>query len=106
MQLFNPNKDPVEFRYGGVSYIFKSKESRELPEHVALHAIERCHVPLVVHTPMYDREVEISDTIYSEMPWRKLVQMASARGIFKPGTKRADVEKIMEEYDHSQGRTI
>jgi len=100
--LFNPGKDPVEFRFGGQSFIFKPKESRNLPDEVAKHALERQHAPLVEHTPMYDKQVEISDTVYSEMPWRKLVQMASARGIFKPGIARAAVEKLMEEYDESQ----
>jgi hypothetical protein len=104
--LFNPDTKPVEFRYGGQIFIFKPKESRNLPDEVALHALERQHAPLVEHTPMYDKQVAFSDTVYSELPWRKLVSMASARGIFKPGSSRAEVEKNMEEYDQSQGRTL
>jgi enhancing lycopene biosynthesis protein 2 len=100
MQLFNATNKEVEFVCGGVHYIFKPKESRDLPEYVALHALERAHAPLVVYTPAYDRQVKISDTVYSEMPWRKLVQMASARGVFRPGTARPQVEKDMEEYDN------
>jgi hypothetical protein len=106
MQLFNPNNFEVEFVCGGVHYIFKPKESRELSEYVANHALNRQHAPLVLHTPMYDKQVKVSDTVYSELPWRKLVQMSSARGIFKLGTSRAEVEKMMEEYDHSTGRTL
>jgi hypothetical protein len=106
MRLLNPNKEPVEFRCGGVLYIFKPGESRELDEYVAKHALERQHAHLVVHTPMFDNQVAFSDTIYSQMPWKKLVQMASARGLFKMGTKRADVERLLEEYDSEQGRTL
>jgi len=106
MRLLNPNKTPVEFRCGGVLYIFKPGESRELDEYTAKHALERQHAPLVVHTPMYDKEVKVSDTIYSQMPWKKLVQMSSARGLFKMGTKRADVEKALEDYDSEQRGTI
>jgi hypothetical protein len=106
MRLLNPNKEPVEFVCGGQIYIFKPGESRELDEYTAKHALERQHAPLVVHTPMYDKEVAFSDAVYSQMPWKKLVQMASARGIFKMGTKRPDLEKALEEYDKSQGRTL
>lgn len=106
MILFNPNKEPVEFMYGGQTYIFKPKESRNLPDNVAEHALERQHAPLVEHTPMYDKQVEVSDTVYSELPWRKLVSMASARKVHKIGMSRPDVEKAMEEYDQSQGRTL
>ena len=104
--LFNPTNFNVEFRHGGTTYIFKPKESRDLPEHVAEHAMNRAHAPLVEHTPMYDKEVEISDTKYSDIPWRKLVQMASARGIFKPGTARPELEKIMEEHDIESRGTL
>lgn len=106
MILFNAGTEPVEFRYGGQVFIFKPKESKNIDDVIATHALERSHAPLVVHTPMYDKQVEISDTVYSEMPWRKLVQMASARGIFKPGKGRADVEKMMEEYDQSERGTL
>jgi len=106
MIIFNPTNFNVEFRYGGQTYIFKPKESRNLPDNVADHAINRQHAPLVEHTPAYDKEVEISDTKYSEIPWRKLVAMASARGIFKPGTTRPALEKIMEEHDQLERGTV
>ena len=106
MRLLNPNKVPVEFRCGGVLYIFKPGESRELDEYVAKHALERQHAPLVEHTQMHDKEVKVSDIVYSQMPWKKLVQMASARGLFKMGTKRPELEKLLEEYDHTQRGTI
>lgn len=106
MRLLNPNKEPVEFRCGGVLYILKPGESRELDEHVANHALNRVHAPLVEHTPMFDNQVAFSDTVYSEMPWKKLIQMASARGLFKMGTKRADIEKALEDYDKFKGGAL
>jgi hypothetical protein len=102
IQLYNPTDKPVEFRCGGMLYIFQPKETRDLDEYVANHAIERAHAPLVKYSPMFDKEVEKSDIVYSEMPWKKLVQMASARGIFTLGTKRPELEKLLEEYDHTQ----
>lgn len=92
--------------HGGQTYIFKPGESRELPEHVALHALERQHAPLVVHTPMYDNQVAFSDTEYSKLPWKKLVQMASARDLYKFGDNREKIEKALEDYDFKQGRTL
>lgn len=105
MQLFNPTDKIVEFRHGGIVFTFQPKESKDLSEVVALHAIERAHAPLVEHTQVYDKEVKISDIVYSEMPWKKLVQMASARGIFSLGMKRPELEKVLEEYD-TKGRTL
>ena len=106
MRLLNPNKTPVEFRCGGVLYIFKPGESRELDEYTAKHALERQHAPLVVHTPMFDKEVAFSDTKYSELPWKKLVQMASARELYKFGDNRVKIEKALEDYDNKSGRII
>lgn len=106
MQLFNPNDFIVEFYVGGRRYEFKPKESKDLDEYVANHALERQRKPLVVHTPMWDKQVEYSDIKYSELPWRKLVSMASARGVFKPGASREAVEKAMEEYDLTERGTI
>jgi len=101
--LFNPTNKIVEFRCGGITYIFKPKESKTLPDKVAEHAIERAKAPLVEHTPVYDSQVEFKDVVYKELPWKQLVQMASARGIFIPGDKRADVESKMEDYDGKRG---
>jgi hypothetical protein len=106
MILFNPNNNPIEFFYGGIRIEFRPKESKNLPDNVAEHALKRAKVPLVEHTPMYDKEVKISDYLYSDMPWKKLVQMASARGIFKPGMSRDHLEILMEEYDNGERGTV
>ena len=105
MILYNPKDENVEFSYGGIRIYFKSKESKTFPEHVAIHALERARVGLVEYNPSYDKEMTATDMSYPEMPWRKLVSLASARGIFKPGTKRPVLEKDLEDYD-TQGRTL
>ena len=101
--IFNPTEKEVEIVFGGQHTIFKSKESKDVSEEFVKHATATTNSPLVIQTPMYDKEVEISDVNYSEMPWKKLVQMASARGVFKPPMKRAILEKLMEEYDKERG---
>lgn len=105
-RMFNPTNKEVSFRYGGKEFIFKPKESRELEEHIADHAVERSKSPLVEHTPMYDRQVEIKDTVYSKMGWREVQRMASARGLFKLGMSREKAILILEEYDASQRGTV
>ena len=103
MLLFNPTEKEVEFRYGGKFYTFASKESKDLPEHIIEHATKTTNTPLVIQTPEYDSQVEVSDVDYKTMPWKKLIQMASARGVFSMGTKRPELEKIMEDYDEKRG---
>ena len=103
MQLFNPTKKEIAFRYGGKEYVFQPKESKDLPEHLVNHATKTTNTPLILQTQMHEKEIEISDLDYKEMPWRRLVQMASARGVFKMGTKRPELEKIMEDYDKERG---
>jgi len=103
MQLFNPTKKTIELRYGGKPYVFQPKESKDLPEHVVIHFTKTTNSPLVVQTPMHDKEVKISDVVYSEMKWKDLIKMASVRGVFFPPMKRVEVEKAMEEYDQERG---
>lgn len=106
MLLFNPTENNVELRYGGQLFIFRPKESKDLPEHIVKHFIKTTNSPLVIQTPMYDKQVEYSNVDYYNMPWKKLVQMASTRGLFTPGTKRVALEKMMEEYDQQTRGTV
>ena len=106
MRLINPTKNNIEFRYGGQVYYFLPGESKELPEHVAKHALDRAKAPLTLHTPMYDKEVTISDIEYPKLPWKQLVHLASERGLFKPGNSREDVERILADYDREQAGTL
>jgi len=98
--LFNPTKKEVSFICGGRTYVFRSKESKNLDDFVATHALERSHAPLVEQTPDYDKEVAFSDVVYADLKWKELVQLASARGVFTPGLKRPEVEKLLEDYDN------
>ena len=106
MILFNPTTNKVEFFFDGQLFKFEPKELRTLPDHIAIHALERSKVPLVEHTPMYGREVVSSDIYYNSMPWKDLLRMASARKLFKPGTPRVEVERLLEEYDRKQRGTL
>ena len=99
MILFNPTKEKVEFRYGGVLVVFKPKESKNLSDAVADHALNRSKVPLVEQTPMYDSQVEYTDVSYANMPWKNLIQLASKRKLFVPGTSRIELERLLNEYD-------
>jgi len=83
-----------------------AKESREFPTHIAEHALERSKVGLVVYHPAYDREMTKTDMNYATMEWGKLVSLASNRKIFKPSMKRDEVERLLNDYDKSQGRTL
>ena len=105
MQMFNPTKKTVEFRYGGEPHVFKPGESKALPDHIAKHAIRRARAPLVEHTQTYDKDVAFSDTKYSNMGWKAIQGLASSRGLFKLGMSRSDVEEALEKYD-SETRTL
>ena len=106
MNLFNPTKETIEFKCGGITYIFKPKESKELSEYIALHALERAKVPLVEHTPMYDKEVEITDVSYYKLSWNKIRSMAAARGLYKIGQSRQEIIELMEDYDNRIRGTV
>ena len=103
MLIFNPTEKPVEIRYGGQLYIFAPKESKDLPEYIVKHATRTTNSPLVIQTPDLDKEVRVSDVDYTKMPWKKLVQMASARGIYRFGDNREKLEKAMEDYGQENG---
>lgn len=106
MILYNPGIKPVEFIYDGFHYIVAPKQSRNFPDYIAEHALERQHAPLVEYNQSYDGEMLSTDVEYSKMPWKKLVSLASARGVYKPGEKglnRASLEVRMEEYDRTNG---
>ena len=100
--LFNPTENEVEIIFGGQHEIFRPKESKDVSEAFVKHATITTNSPLVIQTPMYDKEVKHSNVDYTNMPWKNLVQMASARGVFKMGTKRPELEKIMEDYDQQK----
>lgn len=106
MLIYNPKDEKVQFCFGGTWYYFEPKQSRDLDKVVAEHALNRGRCGLVVYTPKFDGEMTSTDMEYSKMPWRSLVQLASARGIFKPGTNRLVLEKDLKEYDEQQGRTV
>jgi hypothetical protein len=105
MILYNPTKSEQKFLYGAYPYVFKPKESRTLPDEVAIWAMDRGNRNLVKYDASYDREMTQTDMVYSEIEWNKLKTLASNRKLFKPGMTRVALEKALEEYD-SAGRTL
>ena len=103
MLLYNPTKSEQRFYYGHIPYVFKPNESRTLDDNVAVWALKRGNRNLVEYNASYDREMTSTDMVYEEMPWKKLVSIASARKIFKPGTPRKELEALLKEYDTETG---
>jgi hypothetical protein len=97
----------VEFPYGGQRYFFAPKEVRTVEKQMGEFILNRARVGLVEYKEAVGRAEAFSESNYSAMPWRELVALGSARGVYKPGStmKKAELIKLMEEYD-SQGGTL
>lgn len=107
MIIYNPKESKVEFCYDNKLYVVEPKSCTDnLPEHIAKHALDRVHGGLVPYDVSVDQEMMSSEINYKSMPWRKLVSLAAARGVFKPGASKDFVIESLEEYDKSQGRTV
>lgn len=106
MLLYNPTDVEQKFYHGHIPYVFKPKESKTFPDVVGKWALKRGNRNLVEYSPVYDREMLSTDMDYEKMNWRKLVTLASGRKIWKPGTTKEKLLKLMKEYDGTQGRTI
>ena len=104
MLIFNPKDTTVEFIYGGRHYFYAPKEIQTVDEITGRFILERARCGLVEYE---GQEEAVSEETYVTMPWRKLVALGSARGLFKPGfgTKREELIKLMENYDQ-EGRTL
>ena len=106
MLIYNPTDKPVEYRYGGMPKVILAKESLTVSKEEAKWMLDpRKAKGLVRYTEALYPEMKTTDMDYKTMPWRELIKVASARGLFRPGTKRDDVVKVMEEYDSSTGVT-
>lgn len=94
--LYNPTGQKVEFRCGGISYAFKPGEKKALDGYVAYHALN------MVNTGLQELHLDDTEAVsqapegeidYESMPWKKLVSLASEKGIFKPGMSKDDLIK-------------
>jgi hypothetical protein len=97
--LYNPKDSVVEFMCGGKTFIFQPGEKRNLDGFVADHALRFVNTGLKEYIPGKDEEIKTSGVAYDTMPWKKVVSIASARGVFKPGVSKKEVIKALEELD-------
>lgn len=98
--IFNSGSEPVEFMQGGQIHIFKPGEKKMLDGFVAHHVLREMNGPLKEYEPGTDDEsVSSTNIAYDKMKWGKLVQLASERGIFKPGMDKAATVKALIEAD-------
>lgn len=104
--LFNPTDKKVEFMCGGLSYSFESGEKRNLDGFVAYHALKVVNTGLKEYTPEDGEEIMSSSVAYDRIPWRKVVSMASARGVFKPGLSKVQVITALIEADEQEAGTV
>jgi hypothetical protein len=95
--LYNPKPETVEFMCGGLTYIFKPGEKRNLDGFPAHHALKEVNTGLVEYEGQPSR---VSGVDYRAMKWRRLVALASAEGIrLKKGMDREKLVKALEEID-------
>jgi len=94
--LYNPTGKTVEFMCGGLIYIFKPGEKKNLDGFPAYHALNEVNTGLVEYEGQKSAPIE-SDL--NEMPWKQLVSLASTEKVFQPGMKREEIIKAMEEKD-------
>ncbi len=94
--LFNPTSEEIEFMCGGLIYIFKPGEKKNLDGFPAHHALVEVNTGLVEYE---GQESEPIESDLNEMPWKQLVSLASTEGVFKPGMKKEELIKAMEEKD-------
>lgn len=108
--LYNPSGKTVEFRCGGLTYIFKPGEVRNLEGFPAYHALNMVNTGLVerpldlevkaedespiIEPPMVDNQVD-----YGAMKWKQLLSYASSRGVKTVKRKKKDIIAELEELD-------
>jgi hypothetical protein len=98
--IFNPNNKEVEFMYDHQSYVFGPGEKKNLNGSVAWHALRMVNAGLKEYVPETDDAlVESTNIAYDKMPWKEVVALASARGLFKPGMLKTEVLKALAEAD-------
>lgn len=110
--LYNPTDKKVEFMCNRITYIFKPYEKKILEGFVAHHALHFVNTGLIEYS--IDGKPEVTkvaeefvlpadaEIAYETLPWRKLVSIGSARGIFAPGMSKEDLIEKLKESDGSK----
>ena len=101
--LFNPKNETVEFMCGGLAYIFMPGEKKSLDGFPAHHALKETNTGLVEYEGQESGPIE-SDL--NEMPWKQLVSLASTEKIFRPGMKKEEIIRALEEKDGQETGAI
>lgn len=103
--LFNGTGKTVEFMCDNRVYIFKPGEKKNVDGWVAYHALTQVRTGLTEYKFEEEQEGSIAITVdnvdYVNLPWRKLVSLASERGVFKPKMTKDEVVKALVEADGS-----
>jgi len=105
--LENKTKKTVEFFYDGKPVIFKSGEKRPVDGAVARHALKTVNTGLTEISldsalgavAVEDKEDVVKldeDVDFYKLPWQKLRNYASSKGVFKTGMSKADIFKALE----------
>lgn len=95
--LYNPTPDQVEFMCNRQVYIFKPYEKKNLDGFVAHHALKEVNTGLIEYTDGMKTEVVKVD--YEELPWSKIIKIASDKGVFRPGDSKSKVIEALKEAD-------
>lgn len=108
--LYNPTDKKIEFMCNRITYIFKPYEKKVLEGFPAFHALHHVNTGLVEYSiegaPQAVKEEFVlpqdEEVAYDKLPWRKLVSLGSARGIFAPGMGKEDLIEKLKESDGSK----
>ena len=95
--LYNPTNEEIEWYVGGIRYFLGAHKREVFDGFVADHALNYTNTGLVEYEPESVEEVEESHVGYEKLPWRELVKLASKEGVFKPGMKKDELLKALNE---------
>ena len=98
--LYNPTNKPIEFMWAHTVYTLKPGEKRQFEGHLAYHALFDVNTGLKVYEPNEEGVMpKTSGLAYDKMAWKDLVALGSQEGVFKPGMKKAELIRLLEEKD-------
>lgn len=101
--LYNPTDKKIEFMCDRQVYIFKPYEKKVVEGFAAYHALNMVNTDLVdyaIEEVTKQEEFDYPDEVaYDKLPWRKLVSLGSAKGVFAPGMAKEELIKALEKLD-------
>lgn len=100
--LYNPKDRVVEVMWAHQTFTFEPGEKKQVPGHVARHALLDVNTGLKEYEPDEEGnmpETQSSGVAYDKMEWKRLVSLGSKEGVFKPGMKKAELIRKLTEAD-------